>query len=128
MGHRLIRRIQPTETHKLQCHGLVDQHYGDAVTDEVGPFLILAHEQRFEIRRHLAALEIFQNPFAGLLQEPVDQRFIRQADRLEGLWATEDGEQFRKDPARGAHRVEPGEAYFFFLRSGRPVRSFSVTS
>jgi hypothetical protein len=49
-------------------------------------------------------------------------------NRLEGLRTAEDGEQFRIDRGGGAHRGEPGEAYFFFLRRGRPVRSFSVTS
>ena len=65
---------------------------------------------------------------AGLVLKSPEQRILSQPKRLEGFRAAEDREEFRIDRGSGAHRVRPGEAYFFFLRRGRPVRSFSVTS
>ena len=112
----------------LKCHRLVDQHDGDSVSDEIGAFSVLANEQGLEIRRDLGPLQIVEGPLAGLVLKSPEHGILSQPDRLEGLRAAEDRKELRIDRGGAAHRVRPGQAYFFFLRRGRPVRSFSVTS
>jgi len=112
---------------KLKCHCFVNEHDGDAIPNEVGAFSVLANEQGLEIRPD-AALDVFEIPLAGLFLKSSNRGDICQPDRLEGFRAAEDREELRIDRGGGTHRVRPRKTYFFFLRRGRPVRSFSVTS
>ena len=113
---------------KLQRHRLVDEHDRNAVPNQIGTFSVLTNQKGFECGPDFFALEVFESPLAGLFLKTADRGVICQPNGLESLWATEDREEFRIDRGGGAHRVRPRKSYFFFLRRGRPVRSFSVTS
>ena len=112
----------------LQRHGFVDEHHGDAVADEVGAFTIFPDEQGLKIGCHLGTGEVLERALAGLGQKALEFGILRQPEGLEGFRTAEDGEELGIDRGGGAYRVGSWEAYFFFLRRGRPVRSFSVTS
>lgn len=52
---------------------------------------------------------------AGLILQPVQQRFIRQPDRLERIRATKDGEELWIDRRSGAHRDLTSGVLFLLL-------------
>jgi hypothetical protein len=54
-----------SENIQLQRHGLVDEHYGDALTDEVTALSVLADQDCLKIGRNLFSFEVFEATFLG---------------------------------------------------------------
>ena len=81
----------------LEGNRLVDEHDRDIFPERVHEFLVFAHQSAVDFFLDELAGAVFQLPGGDLLVESLDQRRLRDRDRLMRFRATHDFQQFRID-------------------------------